>query len=168
MVMYWIQFQMRLYWSWYSMAAFSPKCMIKMVNPLSDIKYVTSCRNNFIQFNSNYECRLFNPDWGIHPSTDFFKGIRTTMLTYCNHDNENKWWMINPCWQQCHILPLSMLDQLCYAIIKSGTIKLLKASTYSNTFQIYEQQGTFNGICTCSVINMRYLNFCSLLLHGSE
>ena len=44
----------------------------------------------------------------------------------------------------------------------------MKASKYSNTFQMHEQRGTFNGIDTCSVTNYGNFDFCLKLLDESE
>ena len=44
----------------------------------------------------------------------------------------------------------------------------MKASKYSNTCQMHEQRGTFNGIDTCSIADYGNFNFCSKLLDKSE
>ena len=59
--------------------------------------------------------------------------------------------------QPNHILSSKYSDQICHAVIKSHTIKPMKAQKYSNTFQIQEQRGTFNCIDTFNVT--RYCNF---------
>ena len=44
----------------------------------------------------------------------------------------------------------------------------MEGSNYSNTIQMYEQCGTFNGIHTCSVTNYGNFDFCSKLLDKNE
>ena len=47
-------------------------------------------------------------------------------------------------------LPSSFNDQICHAVIKTRTIKSMKPSTYSNTYQMKEQMGSFQGVDMCN------------------
>ena len=44
----------------------------------------------------------------------------------------------------------------------------MKACKYSNSFQMHEQRGTFNGIDTCNVTSYGRFDFCSKILNESE
>ena len=110
---------------------------------------------------------LLNPNWLVKPSIVFEKGIPLIMTCKVHNDGNPKL-MVPPCRQPYHILPSERPDQLCHAVIKNRTIKPMKASGYSNTFQMHEQRGTFNGIDTCSITNFGNFDCCSYLRHESE
>lgn len=74
-------------------------------------------------------------------------------MTYRDHDHGKKLFIIHIYHQPFHILPLARSYQLCHAVIKSHTIKPIKASKYSITFQMHEQKGTFNGLDPYSITN---------------
>ena len=76
--------------------------------------------------------------------------------------------MIHPCQQPFHNLSTEISDQLCHTVIKTKTIKPLKAAQSSNTFSMYEQRGTFNGIDACSVTTFRKFDFTSKLSCEAE
>eukprot|EP00957_Ditylum_brightwellii_P149997 11423897-Ditylum_brightwellii.AAC.1 len=70
--------------------------------------------------------------------------------------------------QPLHIPHSGKPDQLCHAVIRPRTMQQMKARSYSNSFSIFEQKGTFLGIDTCSVTNLGDFSFCSKLLHDAE
>ena len=53
-----------------------------------------------------------------------------------------------------HNLPSNSGDQLCHAVLKPRSIKPMKANKYSNSYQMHEQRGCFNGIDTCSITSV--------------
>lgn len=61
-------------------------------------------------------------------------------------------------------LPPKESDQLCQCVIKSRTVKSSRKCIYSNSFQMHEQRGTFNGLDTCSVTNYGKFDSSSILL----
>ena len=65
-------------------------------------------------------------------------------------------------------LPAASSDQLCHAVIKTRTIKPMKASKCSNTYQMHEQRGSFQGIDTCNVTSIGNFAHNSHLLRRSE
>ena len=70
--------------------------------------------------------------------------------------------------QPNHILPCKYSDQICPAVIKPHTTTQVKSNYNSNTYQMKEQRGSFNGIDTCNIT--QYLNFklLSYLLEENE
>ena len=76
--------------------------------------------------------------------------------------------MIHPPRQPHHVLPPEFPDQLSHAIMKPRTIKPMKSCAYSNSFQMHEQRGSFNGIDTCNLASFGNFDYCSKLLHDSE
>ena len=67
-----------------------------------------------------------------------------------------------------HHIPSFESDQLCHAVIRSRTIKSFKASAYSNSYQMHEQKGSFQGIDTCDICNFGDFSFMSILLSETE
>ena len=111
----------------------------------------TSARDNYIRFRDDYECWLLNKkEWSVKPSiATCDDGV--FVLTCRDHNKGCKGYMLHPPRQPNHILPSKHPDQLCHAIVKPRTIHLMKACAYSNSFQMHEQRGTFNGIDTCNI-----------------
>ena len=89
-------------------------------------------------------------------------------MTCREHDDGTTKSYIHPPRQPHHIIPSEKGDQLCHAVIKPRLIKPMKASKYSNTYQMHEQRGSFQGIDICDVTNFGEFNYCSVLLDESE
>ena len=85
-----------------------------------------------------------------------------------DHDKGSTTKCMHPPQQPGHILPCKYSDQICHAIIKPRTITQSKAQKYSNTFQIHEQRGNFNGIGIYSVTQFRNFKLISYLLQENE
>ena len=149
---------------------FLPKCIIDLINKGDNekVKFVQSARDDYIRFKNNYECWLLNPKWRIKPSLiiDPEKGV--LVLTCRHHNSGTTKLMLHVPRQPHHILPSRESDQLCHGVIKSRTIQPLKASTYSISYQMHEQRGTFNGIDTCNITNYGRFDFCSKITHDNE
>jgi hypothetical protein len=145
-----------------------PKCIIKTINDSSKLNKILNGRNDYIRTTLKYDCWLLNPGWDVKPSIIIEAGVGPQILTCSDHNGGCNKFTIHPCLQPDHILPSAHSDQLCHAVIKSRTIKPMKASKYSNTFQMNEQRGSFNGIDTCSITNYGRFDFCSKLQHENE
>ena len=89
-------------------------------------------------------------------------------MTCKDHDSGCKKCMIHPPRQPHHILPSKYADQICHAVIKPQTITVSKAQKYSNTYQMFEQRGNFNGINTCSMTQFCNFKLLSYLLQQNE
>ena len=59
-------------------------------------------------------------------------------------------------------------DQICHAVIKTRSLKPMKKGHFSNTYQMHEQRGSFQGVDTCNVTKFGNFNHNSYLLHESE
>ena len=110
------------------------KCIIVTINPCSNIDFVQSTKNDYIRFDNEYECWLLNSNWKVKPSIAFVDGKYPCIMTCHDHDKVIKKLMVYPCRQPHHILPPHRSDQLSRVVVKSRTIKPMKASKYSNTF----------------------------------
>jgi len=127
---------------------------------------VTSARDDYVREEGiEDDIWLLNPNWKVKPSIAFIDGLGPVVLTCRDHENGSRLKMIHTCRQPNHILPAKLSDQLCHAVIQSRTIKPVKSSKFSTSFQLHEQRGNMNGIDTCSITNFRKFDFCSLL-HG--
>ena len=89
-------------------------------------------------------------------------------MTCNDHNNGTKKLMIHPPRQPHHILSPYHPDQLCHAVIKPRTVKPMKSASYSNSFQMHEQRGSFNGIDTCNLTTFRRFDFCSRLTSDAQ
>jgi hypothetical protein len=147
---------------------FLPKSIIELMNESKNMINVISARDDYIRFDDDYDKWLLNPDWEVRPSISFVPGKGPVVLTCRDHMNGTKKLMIHPPRQPSHILPSSQPDQLCHAVVKPRIIRPMKSCAYSNSYQMHEQRGTFNGIDTCSVASYGRFDFCSKLLNDSE
>ena len=134
-----------------------------MIEPYNKFNFVISARDDYVREEGDEDLLLFNPKWKVQPSIAFIEGKGPCVLSCRDHDFGNKFFMIHPCRQPKHILPAETSDQLCHAVIKSRTIKPVKASAFSNAFQMHTQTGTFNGLDTCSCTTFHKFDKCSKL-----
>ena len=119
-------------------------------------KHVISTREDYILSGSEDDCLLSNSMWKDSRSIAFVEGKVPLILTCNDHDGGTKIYVIHTCrWK--HNLPSKLPDQLCQTVIKPRMLKPVKAYTYSTSFQIFQDIGTFNGIDTCS--NTSFGNF---------
>ena len=92
------------------------------------------------------------------PSLIITKEDGPTIMTCRNHNKgTTKMYIHPPRSPHRHALSSKQGDQLCQVIHKTRTISPMKAAKYSNTYQMHEQRGNFNGIDTCSLT--QYVNF---------
>ena len=141
---------------------------LNLINNIEVMKYVAYCRDDYIQFNGDYECLLLNKSWTVMPSICLRDGYGVQVMTCKDHDHGCNKCMIHPPRQPNHILPSQYSDQICHAVIKPRTITVPKAQRYTNTYQLFEQRGNFNGIDTCSVTQYRNFKLLSYLLQENE
>ena len=146
---------------------FLPRTVIGLINDHKVIYLITLAREDFIRFSNDYDCWLFNSKWQIRPSIAVCSE-GAFVLTCRDHNIGNDKYMLHPPRQPFHILSSTFPDQLYHTVIKPRTVRSIKACTYSNSFQIHEQRGTFNGIDTYNITSYRQFDFCSKLLSDSE
>ena len=135
-----------------------PRCKLKLINPPNLLNFATSPREDYVREEGDEDCLLFNPKWKVSGSLRWISGKGPCVPTCNAHDHRTKLHFIHPCrWK--HNLPARRTDQLCQAVVKPRIVKYVRVATYCATFQMFQQQGTFNGINTCS--NTTYGNFYS-------
>ncbi len=67
-----------------------------------------------------------------------------------------------------HNIPALRSDQLAHAVMKPRTIRPMRSSAYSNTYQMHEMRGSFGGIDTCDVSDFGSFNFLLRLTEENE
>ena len=143
------------------------KCMPKVqlcTTTRESYKNIVSARDDYIRTTySDYDVWLLNPDWKVMPSIviDIQKG--PVSLTCHDHDKGSSKYMIHTCRQPNHIIPALRPDQLAPCVNRPRTVKPVKKSKFSTTYQMHEQKGSFNGIDTCSVTLFGKFDFQSTL-----
>ena len=90
------------------------------------------------------------------------------MLTFRERNRGTNEQYIHAPRQPSHHLPAKYGDQLCHAVLRPRAIRPMKASKYSNTYQMHQQRGSFQGIDTCDIQMFGRFDFTSRLLDQSE
>ena len=108
------------------------------------IENVLHARDDYVRFDNEYDVWLLNSQWKIKPSITFINGIGPQIMCCRDHHGGCKKMFLHCPRQPNHILPSRYADQPCLAVIKPQTIAPMKANTFSNTFQMHEQKGTFD------------------------
>ena len=146
-----------------------PKCYIRKIHSDKMCEKVHSARDDYVRDSlSDYNDLLLNPSWKVLPSLAFVEGKGPEVMTCRNHNSGTNKKYIHPPNQPFHILPSEKGDQLCHAVVKSRFIKPMRASKYSNIYQMQHQTGNFQGIDTCDIVNFGDFSYCSALLDESE
>ena len=129
---------------------------------------VRSIREDYIrQPEDSEDMLLLNTDWMVMPSVANIPGKGFVFLTCREHDQGTNLFMIHVCrWK--HNLPSLKPDQLCQVVSQPRTLKPVKASQYSISYELFQQTGSFNGIDTCSATSFGKFDFYSLLLAEAE
>ena len=133
------------------------------------LDHLVSARDDFFRDNiSECDDLLLNPDWMVLPSIAIVEGS-AFFLTCRNHKNGTlKQYVHVPRSPTSSILPAKLSDQICQTVLKTRTIKPLKKGKFSNTYQMHEQRGSFQGIDTCNVASIGNFNHNSQILRESE
>ena len=149
---------------------FHNKVYFTLVNEVEECEKVFSCRDDYLRDDvSDYDRILLNPEWVAMPSCIIDEKYGAVFLTCRLHTRgTRKKYVHVPRNPFRHNIPSSIGDQLCHAIIKPRCIKPMKASKYSNTYQMHEQRGSFLGIDTCTIHSIGNFSFIDPLLDNSE
>ena len=142
-----------------------PRCKLKLISSPDLMKFIISAREDYVREEGDEDCWQFNPKWKVLPSISWVDGKGPCVLTCNEHDHGTKLHFIHPCrWK--HHLPARRTDQLCQAVVKPRIVRPVRVSKYCSTFQMFQQNGTFNGLDTCS--NTTYGNFDSISKLSAE
>ena len=145
-----------------------PHVIIDLYSKREQMKRVLNCREDFIALKDGIHSKwLLNDKWKVKPSIAFIEGVPMVLSCKEHHNGSNKF-HIHPCKQPFHNLSSSKSDQLCHGVLKPRTIKQLQKSKYSDSFQMHEQRGSFNGIDTCTITNHHNFGYRSKLQSEAE
>ena len=150
---------------------FLPKHIFKKFLTKKDsFKFCEFAREDYIRDEDDeYDNWLLNPVWKVRPTIAFNKRGIPMILTCDDHNNGTKTYLIHaPRSPLKHNLPSKYSDQLSHCSIRTRTIKPMAKKYYSNSFQMHEQRGSFNGIDTCNISTYRKFDFNSSLLSAFE
>ena len=148
---------------------FLPKCYIDKISNDKICENIYSSREDYVRGSiEDYDCILLNPEWKVLPSVAFIDDKGPYILTCRHHDGGTNKAYIHTPRQPYHVIPSEHGDQLSHAVIKTRFIKPMKAKKFSNTYQMHEQRGSFQGIDTCDVTDYGNFGICSVLLEESE
>ena len=145
---------------------FIPAVHLKLISK-TKVSLVVSVCDDYIR-DSSYDSLLLNPKWIVKPSVSFVLDKSPMVLTCRNHDGGTKLQYLHIPRHPHYCLPTKISDQLSHAVIKPRILKQMRASSYSNTYQMIAQNGSFQGIDTCDVTDFGKFNLRSRLLNESE
>ena len=138
MGIFWIHTHLRSCSNRFEYTASFTKILSSVVFKWYWIQKVYSSRDDYIRNDSEYDKWLLNSDWKVTLCITYDKDNVPMILT-CRHHKGwyNKDYLHLP--RQPHnILTSDKCNQLCHAVIKTRTIKPIKANKYSNTYHIHE------------------------------
>ena len=132
---------------------------------MNKVKCAQSMRRDF--FSDLIDMHLFNPEWSVHPSVFYKAGFGPVFTTCKEHcGGTKKLYFHLP--KTGSSLPSKFPDMLSHAVLRSRTLKPMKAHKYTNTYQLNKCTGSFSGIDTCFISSKRQFDFKSHLLDLSE
>ena len=146
------------------------KCKIKLMSSDKRLSYSYSARDDYLRgYINDYDCILSNKKWRVMPCLVITKNDGPTIMTCRNHNKgTNKMYIHPPRSPHNHALSSKQGDKLCQVVNKTRTISPMKAAQYSNTYQMHEQRGSFQGVDTCDVTDIGDFSFTSVFLDESE
>lgn len=131
-------------------------------------KQFNSARDDYLTIGAmNYEW-VSKEEWKAMP-TIILDSKKGAVVVGCRrHGRGCRDFYIHTPKQPKNILPAKYSDQLCHCVIQSRTVRPLKRSGFSDSYQMHEQRGTFSGLDTCSITNFGNFDRTSILLDESE
>jgi len=125
-------------------------------------------REDYIRDNGDEDIWLLNPDWKVMPTISFNEDGIPQIHTCRHHKESESRYMVHACRNPYHILPSAVPDQLCHVCVKPRTVNQMQRKYGSNSYQMFRQDGSFNGIDTCSCTLFGRFDFCSHLSGENE
>jgi hypothetical protein len=129
------------------------------------LQKVTGILDDFLD--GNYACILYNPAWQVRPSIAFINGV-PVVLTCRKHNRGCKGRYFHLPHNPKGVLSSWESDQLTPAVIRPRTLKQLKVHKYSDSYQMQEMQGQYNGVDTVRVCEHHNFATDSKLLRDRE
>jgi predicted GIY-YIG superfamily endonuclease len=129
------------------------------------VKRVNSARDDFFLY---HDYLLFNRKWKISASIFYDGCFGPRLMTCSNHGGGDKNSYFHPCRHPSSALSASDSDQLSPVVLRSRTIKRMKASTYSTGYQMNRMKGAFDGVDTLWMTDSHRFDKCSWISGEKE
>ena len=120
------------------------------------------CRDSYFDYN----VWLWNPKWRVLPTIVMIEN--TPYVLTCNDHNGGDTLLQVHCCRWKSNLPAPISDQLCHAVMKSRTVKNVKAGYSSIGYQMVEQRMSFKGPDSINIRSVGRTDHNSVLLHEAE
>ena len=111
---------------------------------------------------------LCNPEWKIRPSLAFVNQCGPCVLVCRNHKGGCKLDYVHVPRHPKGILPDTSSDQIAHAVVTPRTIRPMRASQFSNSYQMHEMRGSYAGIDTMSVTDVGRFDVSSVIRENNE
>ena len=148
---------------------FIPTIFLKMMGSHKTVMpLICSARDEFIRDPNEYHTLLLNPNWRIVSTIVFSANKGPVVCTSRLMNGGCKKDFLHLSRQPDHVLPCTISNQLCHSVIRPIMIKPMKSHQYSNSYQMHEQKGSFQGIDTCDVTDFGNFSFTYILLDQAE
>ena len=143
------------------------KIYLPLISDRDEMGTVEWARDDYLRDDDDYDCWLLNDSWKVEPSIAYRNGS-PHFLTCRSHGKGTNKKFLHPPRRPDHILPSFCGDQLCHAVLKPRTVKQMKASKYSDSFQMNEQRACFHGVDSCTLTNVGNFDIQSAILDEDE
>ena len=148
---------------------YMPTINLQLISNVEKNGLLFSSRDDYIRKNDENDCILLNPLWKVTPKIENTKDLGPQVLTCGDHSGGTyKKYVHLPRNPMHHTLCSNYGDQLCQVVLKPRSIKPMKASSYSNSYQMHEQRGCFHGIDTCSLCSFGDFSNRDVILDENE
>ena len=134
-------------------------------NVRDDLRKVVGIAENYL----DGDCGriLANPEWEVRPSIAFENGA-PVVLTCRRHESGSKGQYLHLPQNPGGTLPCLQSDQLTPAVVRPRTVQQLKVHEFSDSYQMREMQGQYNGVDTIQVCDHHDFASHSKLLRDRE
>jgi len=140
-------------------------CMMTIEgNARKEIQKVNGILDNYLDGGSRI---LYNPEWEVRPTIVFENGA-PVVLTCRRHKSGCKGRYLHLPRNPRGTLPSLQCDQLTPAVVRPRTLKQLKVHQFSDSYQMREMQGQYNGVDTVRVCDHHEFSSDSKLLRDCE
>ena len=145
-----------------------PKCIIrKIYSNKKGFDHLLTTRDDFLR--NKYDRWLLNDEWMVVPTLTFIDDV-PYVLTCDDHDKGTKSLFVHPPRSPSMFENLSSKysDQLTHCVVRPRSLRPMQKKYFSNSYQMNEQRGCFNGVDTCNLTTFRRFDINSTLLSIAE
>ena len=145
------------------------KVYLDLMGSYQRLQQVQWIREDFLRDDDDYDCWLLNKKWKVCPSfTINNRGAGAELMTCRIHHGGTPKAFVHTPRSPNHILPSFCGDQICHAVLQPRSLKPMKASKYSDSFQIFEQRASFHGVDSSTLSQVGRYDIKSIILDQHE